>query len=349
VDLSIVIPTFQRPEKLRACLVALARQTLDPARYEVLIGLDGPDPASAAAAEHAWRDSGGHPSALLIAECPREGYNATRNRILKRAIGRYLVSLNDDVLPAPEFLAAHLAAHHEYEQATGGSRGCIITGYSPFKSFDNDSLFDRLARETSLIFFYDQMLPPARGAGHASEPDRNRDWGFRHCWGMNFSAPLAMVREVGGFIAIPLAYGYDDIELAHRLHQRFRAPVLFRPEARAEHDHRYHPAEVLAREERLGHSAWHFAAAAPEFSTAVFRRDLRSESELNYSREFLQREAPAAARLEQSFLALAQIPAWTLRGEHAPALLNLIYEQHLLLKRFRWRTGLLAAAESTPR
>jgi glycosyltransferase involved in cell wall biosynthesis len=341
VDLSVIIPSYQRPEKLRACLAALARQTLDPARFEVLVGLDGPDADSGGAAADAWREAGGSPGSLVVAECPRQGLNATRNRVLKRAQGRYLVSLNDDVLAAPEFLAAHLAAHHEFEAAAGAGEGCIVSGYSPFRVFENDSIFDRLVRETSMIFFYDRMLAP--------DADRSRDWGFRHCWGLNFSAPLAMVREVGGFIAVPLAYGYDDIELAHRLHGRFATPVLFRPEARADHDHRYHPAEVLEREERLGQSAWHFAGAAPEFSRAVFGRDLRCHAELHYSREFVQREAAGAARLEQSFLALSHVPAWSLRGEHAPALLNVIFEQHLMLKRSRWRTGLLAAAEGTAR
>ena len=34
-------------------------------------------------------------------ECPREGYNAVRNRLLDAARAPHLVSLNDDVLPEP--------------------------------------------------------------------------------------------------------------------------------------------------------------------------------------------------------------------------------------------------------
>lgn len=331
VDLSVIIPTYQRPAKLAACLAALSRQMLDPDQYEVLVGFDGPDSEGRAAAERAWGDS---PAQLVLSEFPRHGYNAVRNSLLPQARGRVMVSLNDDVIPVPGFLAAHLAAHRE---AAGP---IVISGYSPFVSFERPTLFDRLARETSMIFFYDQML------GEKSRP-ADHDWGFRHCWGLNFSAPLGAVREVGGFTAFDLCYGYDDIEVAWRLKERYGCPVLFRPGALAEHDHRYGPRDLLEREEKLGSSAWCFAGVNPAFCRAVFGRDIRSESELSYSREFVRREARTAERLERSFLGLAAVPADAMSDAEAPRLVNLIYEQHLLLKRWKWRKGLLAAAESS--
>src|SRR6185503_17009447 len=113
----------------------------------------------------------------------------------------------------------------------------------------------------------DQMDTP----GALADPER--DWGFRHCWGLNFSAPMQAVRAVGGFTAFPMAYGYDDIELAFRLQRRFEMPVLYRPGALAEHDHRYLPEDVLRRERQLGQAAWRFAGLNPEFARTVFGRD----------------------------------------------------------------------------
>jgi glycosyltransferase involved in cell wall biosynthesis len=347
LDLSILIPTHRRPGKLGACLSRLASQTLAHDRYEVLVALDGPDEVSAHAAYTAWGDS---PARLVVVPCPRRGYNAARNEILRLAQGRYLLSLNDDILPEPAFLQSHLRAHAETESAGPA----IITGYSPFIAFENETLFDTLARETSMIFFYDQMVagPPSPHDGPSSLRPYvplslrpfSHDWGFRHCWGLNFSAPLEAVRDAGGFVSFPLCYGYDDIELAFRLKERFNTPVLFRPAARADHDHRYSPRDVLEREFKLGQAAWQFAGINPAFAGAVFKRDIRAEEELAYSREFVQRESAAAERLERSFLALAQTPAESIAGPHRAALLTLIYEQHLLLKRYHWRRGLLAAA-----
>ncbi len=327
VDVSVIIPTHLRPAKLAACLRALAVQTLEA--YEVLVGLDGPDPQSQEAAAGAW---GGGSGELRIVACERQGYNGVRNELLRRARGRVMVSMNDDVIAVPGFLRAHAQS-----QRAAGARGAVVSGYSPFLRFPGETLFDVLARETSMLFFYDQMLGDrAKGEDH--------DWGFRHCWGLNFSAPTAAVREVGAFTAFPLCYGYDDIEIAWRLRERYGMPVLFRPGARAEHDHRYGPRDVLEREHKLGGTAWRFAGVNPGFCREVFGRDIRSKEEIEYSRAFVERERKTAERLERSFLGLAEVPASAVHGEHAAEMVELVYEQHLLLKRWWWRRGLLEAA-----
>lgn len=343
MQLSLLIPTVNRPAKLAACLSALTKQSISPSEYEVLIGIDGPDQTSIAAAKSTWAS---HKAHLEIVPCPKAGLNATRNAALRKARGRYLISINDDILPEPTFLEAHLRAH---QAAESKGKPAIISGYSPFIDFPNPTLFDRLAQHTSMLFFYDQML------GQKAKP-ANHDWGFRHCWGLNFSAPLAAVREVGAFTAIPMLYGYDDIEIAWRLHRRYQMPVLFVPEARADHDHRYQPRDIIKREYNLGLTAWHFAELNPGFAQDVFKRDIRSAAELAYSREFIAREESAAKRLEQSFLDLADIPASSIEAPHSDGtsphtapLLNLIYEQHLLLKRYHWRRGLLAASAQSGR
>src|SRR5690606_37107230 len=158
------------------------------------------------------------------------------------------------------------------------------------------------------------------------------------------SAPLDLVREAGGWTAFPLAYGYDDIELAWRLEQR-GLPVLYRPEAEAAHDHRYLPRDVLARERRLGESAWLFAGANAAFARDLFGRDITSAEEVAYARAFVQREARDVERLRASFCALAEGDADVVQGPHAAQALEALCEQHVLLKRWEWRSGLLAAAE----
>ena len=325
MDVSVLIPTRGRPERMAVCVGALARQTLPPSCYEVLLGLDGPDELAASAAREAWDKCRAR---LEVVTCGRAGYSPARNRLLEHARGRVLVSLNDDVVPAPELLEAHLA-EQDAVRARGGE--AVIMGNSPWKIHEPDRLIDRLIRETSMVFFYDRM----------GTDDPDRDWGFRHAWGLNCSIPLDRVREVGGWTAFPFAYGYDDLELAHRLQPM---PVLYRPTARAEHDHRYEPDEYLMRELRLGHSAWLFAREHPAFARALFGCDPTTRKELSYFHAFVHRERGAARRLLASFRRLAEIPADAVDGPHGQALIRLLYEQHLLLKRWMWRSGLLEAA-----
>lgn len=343
MHLSILIPTFNRPAKLAACLSALSQQSLSEG-YEVLIGIDGPDTETEPAARRAWTGPKDH---LHIFPLPKQGQASIRNQLLKHARGRTLIFLNDDMIPDHAFLETHL--RHQREQEAKG-RPALIVGDSPWRipgsrgtggSFEPpvdeppDSLFDRLIRETSMVFFYNVMK---------QDPNPDRDWGFRHAWLLNLSAPAALVREVGGFTVFPSTYGYEDDDLAFRLANRFQTPVLFREDAIATHDHRLTPAEYLKREYTLGFSAWGFANTAPDCARAMFHRDITSEDELAYCRAVLDREAGTAQRLEKSFTNLATLPADTITGEHSQSLLNLLYEHHLPLKRYHWRRGLIAAA-----
>ncbi|MBC7834530.1 MAG: glycosyltransferase family 2 protein [Phycisphaerales bacterium] len=352
MDLSIIIPTFGRPAKIGACLRRLAAQDLDASRYEVLVGLDGPDPIAAGASEAAWRESGTR-AHLEVVSCPREGLAAVRNRLIERASGRVLLSLNDDVLAEPQLCRQHVAAHAE--RAKAGASAATIVGDSPWVVPDGadgrpDSMIDRLIRETSMIFFYDQM-PGARDRPDPSGlHDPERDWGFRHAFGLNVSYPTEAVKRVGCYAVYPEKYGFEDNEIAWRLATRLNMPVLFRPSAVAWHDHRYGAADYLDREYKLGHAAWGFAGASPECSRAIFGRDIRDAAELAYSSEFIEREAKLAARTRRTFESLADISASAVSGPRSVqlTLVSSLYEQHLLLKRHQWRRGLIDAAAGRP-
>jgi hypothetical protein len=244
------------------------------------------------------------------------------------------VFLNDDMVPDPAHLEVHATEQRRLEDA---GRPALVLGDSPWAVHAPDRVFDRLIRETSMVFFYDQMNRPG------VRDDAQRDWGFRHAWLLNLSAPARLVRDAGGFTVFPSTYGYEDDELAFRLARR-DVPVLYRPAARATHDHRYEPEAYLEREFKLGYAAWGFARVAPECAAAMFGRDVTSGEELEYSRAFTQRERRSAAALRSVFEGLASIPADAVAGPHAPALIGALYGQHLLLKRWMWRAGLLAAS-----
>jgi hypothetical protein len=62
MELSVLIPTYQRPAQLGVCLRALARQSLAPEHFEVLVGFDGVEGEGVAAARRAW---GGAPERAL--------------------------------------------------------------------------------------------------------------------------------------------------------------------------------------------------------------------------------------------------------------------------------------------
>jgi GT2 family glycosyltransferase len=324
VDISVVIPTRGRADKLAACLDSLARQDLPGERFEVLVGFDGPDAHAEARARVAWRDAGGRPDSLVLKPLPRMGYQAVRNALLPLARGRFLLSTNDDVIADRGFVRVHA---REQERA---GRCVVISGSSPWRVHEPDRLFDRLVRETSMVFFFDRM----------NDADPARDWGFRHAWGLNMSMPTEAVRAVGGFVVLRGRYGYEDCELAYALGVRYGSPVLYRPEARVVHDHRLEPDEYLRREYRLGYAAPSLARLRPECAAALFGRDILSRDEQEYARLYLDRERRACAAARDAFVELARLPASMLDTPAGSALRTLLYQQHLPLKRWMWRRGL---------
>lgn len=337
----MLIPTFGRAAKLGRCLARLARQDFDHRRFEVLIGVDGKDEANepddeAAQAVHAMASTSAGAMRAVVYEFDHAGPGATRNKLAKHAVGKVLLLLNDDVLPEETLLSAHVRAH-----AIRDGRAAMVLGAAPWvvPGAGEDTLFDRLIRETSMIFFYDRMHEAmARG-----EAGAEHDWGFRHAWTLNLSLPRQEFERVGGFDERLTFACYEDLEFARRVHDSGRVPVLYRPECIVHHDHRITPESYLARERLMGKAALQLAAAAPECAGEIFGRDITSREELEYSRESVRREQTLADRLAQSFAALTTIPASAIEGPNAATMLRMLYEHHLLLKRWSWRKGLSEA------
>lgn len=326
---SVCIPTCARADKLGACLRALAPQTADPGSFEALVGVDGHDDHAVEAAADAWIGAGGRPDRLVVRQCVKRGPNAVRNALLGLASGDLLLCLNDDVVPDGALVETHLRAHDERDGAPA-----LIVGAAPWAIHQPDRLFDRLVRETSMVFFYDRM----------TDHDPARDWGFRHAWTLNLSAPADLVRACGGFPVVSSVYGYDDISFAWSFRRAFEAPVLYRPEAIVRHDHRLEPGDYLERERRLGASAWRYASAMPEFAREVFRRDITTLDELEASRRLLAEVGADLPALERWFRSLADQASAGASEEEVRD----IYERHLPLKRAMWRRGLLDAAADRP-
>lgn len=328
---SVIIPTRNRPDRLAQCLGALQSQDGAIGEFEVLVALDGPDKASADVAAR-FESSG---LCLHVIQCPRLGNALAKNIALDAAEGELIVLLNDDVTPAPEFLRSHAETH-----ASRGARPALVVGWSPWVIERPDRLFDRLLRETSMVFFYDRMVTPD---GRAKAPP-DHDWGFRHAWTLNLSFRRDHAADVGWFDPRLANCCFEDVEFGYRFTRTLGAPVLFRAGAVAPHRHRYDPSGYLEREFRLGYSAYTLARVSPACSAEVFGADLVSPEYLAYCREYVSRESRDEPSARAAFESLADVPADAVAAPHAEVLLRLLHAQHTPLKRLAFRRGLLAAA-----
>ncbi len=124
MDISVIIPTYNRLEVLRRTLQLYEQQDGIAGRFEMLVVDDGSTDGTAAfLSDIAPRLS--YPMRWQVMAC-NSGPSAARNRAMADAQGRVLFFTGDDILPAPRLLAEHLHWHDErYPQSEVGVLGQV--------------------------------------------------------------------------------------------------------------------------------------------------------------------------------------------------------------------------------
>ncbi|USN97942.1 MAG: glycosyltransferase family 2 protein [Phycisphaeraceae bacterium] len=291
--LTIIIPTRAGDGRTaETCLDAL-RDQLAPGD-EVIVSVDG---------EHAPERLADRPDIRVVAG-PKAGPGGARNRALEQASGEVILFLNDDVVAHEGLLDAHRRAHGE----RGPGHPAMVLGSAPWEVPADDRVIDRLVRATSMIFFYDRM----------TDPDSDRDWGFRHAWTLNLSLPASIMRRYDERLAQPM---FDDLEWAARVQQETGAPVLYRPGACVTHRHRYTPAMLLRREALLGHQAGELHKVNPPVARDVFgdRYEHTPDRVGDHETQLCAHEAGARAAFAD-LLAITHDPADSIDDEGVAAL-----------------------------
>jgi GT2 family glycosyltransferase len=97
--ISVIIPTYRRPELIGDCLAALDRQSLSP--LEVIVVDQSPDTRTREIVER--RQAGPAPVRYLHSD--RAGVSLARNIGIRQAHGTLLAFTDDDAMPEPGWLA----------------------------------------------------------------------------------------------------------------------------------------------------------------------------------------------------------------------------------------------------
>jgi GT2 family glycosyltransferase/peptidoglycan/xylan/chitin deacetylase (PgdA/CDA1 family) len=233
-ELSVVIASHNRRERLRRCLDSLATQTQDPATFEVLIADDGSSDGAAEMVEGLRM-----PFALRVLRLQQGGKSAALNAAIAADPAPVCLFIDDDVVASPELVAAHLAAHREDPKTLG--IGPLTQ--PPAQSRD----------------WFPDAHATAWNERYAELAGRRLDWS--ECYGGNFSAPRDALRQVGGF-ATDLA-AIEDIELGYRL-AAAGCVLRYLPEASGVHEDEKPRAKLIADVERYGAFCAEFAERRPD-------------------------------------------------------------------------------------
>lgn len=210
--LSVVIPTFKRPDALPRTLDQLERQTVGPDAFEVIVvddaGADDPDAVARCIGDRAFRVTQLHRHA--------PGVSAARNAGWRAAEAPLVMFLGDDILAAPDLVEQHLTWHDRNPEPTTGVLGHV-----------------RWARELRRDAF---MMWLDRGIQFDYGSIKQTEVGPGYFYTSNISLHRAMLERVGGFDEQAFPFLYEDIDIGLRMAELgFR--LLYNPKARAEHLH----------------------------------------------------------------------------------------------------------------
>jgi GT2 family glycosyltransferase len=238
--LTVVIPTLGRLATLRHVLDRFDRQHVRPGDFELIVAAD-------AAAERSTElerlvENRNYPVSLVQATLA--GASAARNAGWRSARAPLILFTDDDVLPDAELVEEHLDWHQRNPLPEIGVLGDV-----------------RWAQELAVTPFM-RWLEHGIQFNYPSIAGEETVWG--NFYTANASIKRVLVERVGGFDERRLPYGYEDLDLALRMHQNSGFRLLYNRRASAEH---LHPMDLdfwTQRVRRIAVSEREFVALHPE-------------------------------------------------------------------------------------
>lgn len=317
---SVIIPTNKPRGVVEPCLRALAAQRFALAEMQVIVVYNGTEP------QPEWTTSD-WPFDLIVARGPESNVGAARNVGFDLARGEWVILLNDDVLPDRDLVAAHLNIHRRLD------RPAMVLGEAVWRRPDDETVFDRMLQNTSMVFFYHKMKP-------------HTWYNFRHAWTLNLSLPRRYCDTVRFDEAIrPVCF--DDLEWAFRLERTQGLGIWFAPEALVVHDHRYTLKSYLEREDHLGRMAALLWRCNPECYIATHGSALDADH-LSYCRRLVVGDGRREDEMRTNLERVVSRPVEDLSpsGRVMSDLIQCLYLAHLPLKRLVFHRSLLEAARN---
>jgi GT2 family glycosyltransferase len=218
MQISLIIPTHNRSGALTRHLEMLARQTLDPALFEIVVVQDGVDTIMLPDIKRRSEKN----MQLKVVESEHKGPAAARNLGAKYADGTVLVFCGDDTFPHRSLLYRHWLRHKEADGPIA------VQGYTDWWADLPPLDFELFLLESGLQ------------ANWSSLKNDNGTWktdasGF--CLTTNYSIAKSEFERLGGFSEEFPHAAWEDVEFGYK-GTKFGLKTVFEPQAVNHHAHR---------------------------------------------------------------------------------------------------------------
>ncbi|MBC5829714.1 MAG: glycosyltransferase [Candidatus Eremiobacteraeota bacterium] len=238
IEVSIVIPTYNRLDTLQHVIPSLLIQDLTPGAFEIIIADSNSNDGTKEYLAEVARDH----AVVRHLPGPYSGRAMARNAGIAAARGNVILFTDADIIASPTLAARHLE-HHRRE------RGIAVVGLElQVKSYDD--------------YLVQRENPAMRRALH---PSSRKTLRWLYFLTGNASVRRADLQRVGGFDEDFTGYGHEDLELGFRLAQA-GIPIRYEPDAVNYHWHPVPHSEQKGRMELAGRSTVRFYRKHPRFS-----------------------------------------------------------------------------------
>jgi GT2 family glycosyltransferase len=228
-SVSVIVPTYNRSEMLRETLAALAAQTCRD--LEVIVVDDGATDGTWEMLT-AWQRE--NAARLRLTPLHQENLKPgrARNLGLRHASGDLVLFIGDDIVPAPELVAEHLARHNQL-----GAEAAVLGFTDWHRERVRVTPFLELINRDGQQFSY----------GHFAAGEEMLYTCF---YTSNISLPRRLLGDDPFHPAFTFV-DWEDIELGYRLSLR-GLPIVYHPKAAARHVHPMTMASFYRRQQHVG-------------------------------------------------------------------------------------------------
>jgi glycosyltransferase involved in cell wall biosynthesis len=115
IEVSVVIPTFNRPALLSRCLQALINQSVTCETYEIIVVTDGPDEETLRSVAHIKNQFLSYPLISCISLDKKKGPAAARNLGWRSARGELILFTDDDCIPLFHWIEIFARAYRKHK------------------------------------------------------------------------------------------------------------------------------------------------------------------------------------------------------------------------------------------
>jgi len=253
MNISVIVPTYNRPDNLKECLDNLKRQNLDRKFFEIIVVDDGSSMELEPLVNLSLRDSG---IKYFFIKQVNSGPAEARNKGILAATGEVILFIGDDIMASNNYLYEH----YNFHLKNNGSDMAML-GFTTWSKDIKISDFMIWLEASGFQFGYNDLKP-----GQAA--------GYNYFYTSNISLKRRFMLDNGLSNSSFRYAAFEDSELGYRL-IRAGLKLIYNPQALAYHKHEVNFKGSMERMKIVGESAKIFSGLHPELADELSLKSWR--------------------------------------------------------------------------